>query len=495
MKTACHQFVEYMNEVAQEKTTTLQKIKEKEEEDKKALLRVAHKRHKEVLERIRLHRKSVLEEEEKRKRIVFEQLKQQALAESKRKAEEKKKQLEDDKKWAEFAQKKEEEDIRREELVRKEMEDYYKRLTAESEKREKRAIWKTERLNLKEERITFFRNENKKMQELIKNLEQNQQNNLSNVVVKEEQLWKSIRVEEDEMKNLVLVLEDQESNIVQENVTNFDEFSSDTRQLILNQSFNNLPKWTKIKLMENHEKKSKQVVTNSDVIIRRKDISPPKTNSSTKRKRPESFIESAVKRQDQETYKNEPTFYESLASALSKDDTINGNVKKRRPKELSTIDGRKRPTSKSIEQVLYPSRFSIHQDDNQSPVTPSKTEFILADFSLVQPYAKEFEGMKSQHVENFTSRLFPVRSEIRVDPQAFTPLTMLMENSVLIPLRAQLTVVNNAVVNYLLVDAGLMNHFKALRNYLLFHDGEFAHHLSYSLFSQVRLLKFYLLKM
>ena len=50
-----------------------------------------------------------------------------------------------------------------------------------------------------------------------------------------------------------------------------------------------------------------------------------------------------------------------------------------------------------------------------------------------------------------------------MDPQAFTPLSMLMENSILIPLRAQLGVVNSAVLNYMLVDARLNDHFKVER--------------------------------
>ena len=45
-------------------------------------------------------------------------------------------------------------------------------------------------------------------------------------------------------------------------------------------------------------------------------------------------------------------------------------------------------------------------------------------------------------------------------PVAFTPLSLLMEASIVIPLRAQLQVVNSAVVNYLLVDAKLNDHFK-----------------------------------
>ncbi len=54
----------------------------------------------------------------------------------------------------------------------------------------------------------------------------------------------------------------------------------------------------------------------------------------------------------------------------------------------------------------------------------------------------------------------PPSSDETVDPAAFTPLSLLMENSILIPLRAQLGVVNSAAVNYLLVDAKLNDHFK-----------------------------------
>ena len=38
-----------------------------------------------------------------------------------------------------------------------------------------------------------------------------------------------------------------------------------------------------------------------------------------------------------------------------------------------------------------------------------------------------------------------------------------------------------------LVDARLNEHFAALRNYLLFHDGEFAQHLSTALFNEVQI--------
>ena len=54
--------------------------------------------------------------------------------------------------------------------------------------------------------------------------------------------------------------------------------------------------------------------------------------------------------------------YESLASALSKEDRLNANINKSDPyaiaqADIPMVETRKRPTSKSIEQILYPRRF------------------------------------------------------------------------------------------------------------------------------------------
>ncbi len=46
---------------------------------------------------------------------------------------------------------------------------------------------------------------------------------------------------------------------------------------------------------------------------------------------------------------------ESLASALDNRDAVVMR-RRRRPRELKTVEGRKRPASKSIEEVLYPAR-------------------------------------------------------------------------------------------------------------------------------------------
>ena len=89
-------------------------------------------------------------------------------------------------------------------------------------------------------------------------------------------------------------------------------------------------------------------------------------------------------------------------------------------------------------------------------------------FHQVVPYSKHFEGVRSERVfANFATSARAMRRKRddggdggSADHRAFTPLSLLMESSILIPLRAQLAVVNSAVVNYLLVGAKLNDHFK-----------------------------------
>lgn len=101
----------------------------------------------------REHRKSQIEENKRRKQLIFEDLKGQFLAEQRRKEVEKRKKKEEDKAFLDLAINKEKSDIEREKRVKLEMEEYYRKLTAEADKREKRAKWRTKRINLRDERI------------------------------------------------------------------------------------------------------------------------------------------------------------------------------------------------------------------------------------------------------------------------------------------------------------------------------------------------------
>lgn len=66
-----------MYKIAEEQIITLKKQKEHEDEAKKNLLIIAHKRYEERMETIRKQRKSIIDEDLKRKRLVFENLRQQ----------------------------------------------------------------------------------------------------------------------------------------------------------------------------------------------------------------------------------------------------------------------------------------------------------------------------------------------------------------------------------------------------------------------------------
>ena len=422
------------------------------------------------------------------------------MADRKRRDDEKEKKLEEDKKYREFAEKKVHEEVMREKAVKEEMEEFYRQRTLEAEQREERAEWRGRRMELRSNRILFWRKENKKMGEWLKKKKEAEEKELSMAVAK----WTNIKVVKDEMENITLVLEDQEGNIVSVTVSNYGEFTPGQQSEILITNFAALPGESKMKLLENV--KSHEETTSDSASFRRGGPG----YSSGKRKRPESFIESAEKRLEDDGRLNlnepatfrerssrnpkEPAVYESLAAAFD-DDEANGNVKRRTKRSSGSdaqtvIDGRKRPVSKSIEQVLYPSRYSqSFSPDEERKLDLVRTEFNLSDKGTeVAAYSKVFPGLNSETVENFTERVkkkYEISGEKDIDPHAFTPLSMLMENSILIPLRAQISVVNAAVVDYFLVDAGLMAHFRALRNYVLLHDGEFAAHLTQSVFGEV----------
>lgn len=488
-----------MRSLADEKSCTLKKQEEKELQEEKEVLQVARRRHKEQLDKIRQHRKSILEEEDRRKRLVFEELRGQMLEEKRRKEAEKEFKRAEDHKFAQMAAQKAAQEALKEQAEKAEQEALNQLRLKAAYQREIRNDWRTRRMELKSHRILFWRKENKKTQLELKRIQELEEESRRVQQSSSEVQWKSVKIKEDEQRNIVLVLEDEESNVVTEIIGDFFQFSDDMQRKILTENFNTLPIWVREQCLSSRRIKSSddsESQTDSAQFSRRSNL-----NSSQKRKRPDSFIENAETDRNIESLDNltsrrkqpEPDIYVSLSSALEKDPDPsftddNGNPKARfRPTNLTVVDGRRRPTSKSIEEVLYPSRFTKKGKVSQSPITPShKTEFEIEARLKVRPYAQNFPNLGASQVQRFSSFFeSPNQSGKEFDPQAFTPLSMLMENSILIPLRAQLQVVNESILNYLLVEAQLMDEFKALRNYLLLHDGEFAQHLARSIFSEV----------
>ncbi len=210
------------------------------------------------------------------------------------------------------------------------------------------------------------------------------------------------------------------------------------------QGFYSLPTWARTKLVESLLEKKKATDEAKELATQVDSGGAERASSFGKRKRPASFVESDLKRVEVEkgvmaaapavsastsslwqVRKSRSNLSlmseggaaagwessESLSAALERDhDAV---VRRRRPRELKTVEGRKRPASKSIEEVLYPARYSQHslaQSESAAtgatatPVTPSKTEFNLLPSLAVRPYPKEFDGLGAFSVESVAAR-------------------------------------------------------------------------------------------
>jgi len=171
---------------------------------------------------------------------------------------------------------------------------------------------------------------------------------------------------------------------------------------------------------------------------------------------------------------NIPMHYEATRTPRKKssDHDANGN-----PYSDAT-DGtprKKSSNSKPIERLLYPHRYYETKEDT---FTPTKTELVLSHYDKPAPYAKKFPIIQSS---TFHEMGGPSPINPPADGQAFAPLTLILQNSILVPLRVQSKLVNSALLNHLLVDRQLVDHFFALRKYLLLADGEFGRQLVLSL--------------
>jgi len=150
----------------------------------------------------------------------------------------------------------------------------------------------------------------------------------------------------------------------------------------------------------------------------------------------------------------------------------NGNVDDVDAPAAEVVGERKKSANLPIERVLYPHRYYEKQMEE---MRTEETKIVLKNSSKPRPYTKSFPQL---HI--------PVKQEV-TDPVAvldrtdFPPLGLILENSVLVPLRAQKKLVDSALLDHLLVDCQLEEHFSALRRYLLLADGEFGRQLVVSL--------------
>ena len=137
---------------------------------------------------------------------------------------------------------------------------------------------------------------------------------------------------------------------------------------------------------------------------------------------------------------------------------------------------------KSSKPLVYPPKaaaenISLVEEKGKTFENGSTVEVCLFpefDAQTESKYTSDFNSFS----ENPTDILSKVRqktdfSSISKRP-CFTPLVILMEKSVLLPLKSQFHVLTEKGIEFLLRDSNLYGHLRALRHYLFFGDSEFA---------------------
>lgn len=158
----------------------------------------------------------------------------------------------------------------------------------------------------------------------------------------------------------------------------------------------------------------------------------------------------------------------------------------------------------TVQKLLYGRKFGIHNDaadkkrmgDEDSQVTEDEFEAMFKAWknSMSQPYDTEFdfEGDRLVNIDRDLSYIVHGRSGIRskasigeLEAYQYTPLPVLIQQSILAPLTSQIELVNKCALDYFFVELSLDEHFTAFWNYLLMGDGDFAQNLTDLLFEKL----------
>jgi hypothetical protein len=334
-------------------------------------------------------------------------------------------------------------------------------MNAEAELRERRAEWRMKRCdpNLKSKRVVLQRDISKTIENMMRINKSPLKNKSINVDELGDGYFPKLKFDHDEMGNVIVLVEDHEGNLISESFEGFNDLSQDVQNILKNDNFESLPDETKEKICRSIVDKS----TNDPVFVDEKVNSPVGQVIHTRSENKAMILGSNI-----------PMHYENARTPPRKcsEQDANGNP------YADTLDGtprKKSSNSQPIERLLYPHRYYESKADK---FTPTKTELVLSHYDKPVPYTKKFPNIQSS---TFHEMGGPSQPSPPADGQAFAPLTLILQNSILIPLRVQSRLVNTALLNHLLVDRQLVDHFDALRKYLLLADGEFGRQLVLSL--------------
>ncbi|XP_030829097.1 gamma-tubulin complex component 6 [Strongylocentrotus purpuratus] len=155
------------------------------------------------------------------------------------------------------------------------------------------------------------------------------------------------------------------------------------------------------------------------------------------------------------------------------------------------------PSDSSAQKLMYPLKETLPENEEDTveaielPVTvwaDEGREVTEFDFNM-------FEGLPNSDLLGRTG-FEPLKSEIGdygvlasqsedIEATDLLPLPIIIKRSITAPLRAQVWLVNQSILDYFLVDLRIDKHFTALRRFLFLQDGEFGHSLCDQIFDKL----------
>jgi len=464
LKKLCKKYEEEMLVIAKQLTDNLADMKAKEEAERIKKIQAIHAKNKEVEMRIKEMDEKRKEEKLRKQRAQYEDFQNQMKENKARKLREKEEKAEEERQIEVEANRMDEEMKKREEDDRKRIEEFYAKLTAEAELRERRAEWRMKRCdpNLKSKRVLLQRDISNTMENMMRLNKSPHKNKPSESSQSEEVSFPKLKFENDDMGNVIVMVEDQEGNLISESFQGFQDLSQEVQDKLKNDNFESLPEETKELICKSIVNRNAKTNPTDSVFVenaRNSPFGPIHTRSQNKA----MMLGSSI-----------PMHYENANTPQRKsiERDANGNP------YYDTVDGtprKKSSNSQPIERLLYPLRY---YETKTETFTPTKTDLVLSHLDKPSPYTKTFPILKSPTLHEICG---PTPPSPPADGEAFAPLTLILQNSILIPLRVQARLVNSALLNHLLVDRQLVDHFLALRKYLLLSDGEFGRQLVLSL--------------
>jgi len=456
LKNACATYEEEMLGIAKELSDNLEEMKVKKEAERLKIAQEVYNKNKEV--ELRLKEKSDKERELKiiRQAKQREDIENQIKDVNARKVREKEEQIKAEKLIEVEAKRIEENRIKHEQEERKRVEEFYAKLSAEAELRERRAEWRMRRCDpqLKTKRIVLNRE--------LDSSNANMKRNIKAPVDKftpskgvDNLDYSSLQFKSDAEGNLLIMANDQEGNLIYEDISSFSDISQKIQNHLHNDNCDSLNEATKEEICK--------------LVFNSKSAGQSIKGSAS----PFGQIHSRFQNKAMVLGSNIPMHYDD--GITNKEYDLNDNNGNLHTDTTDATPRKKSSNSQPIERLLYPHRYYEMPPD---AFTPLKTDLVLNYSDNPTPYVKHFPYFNSPIFHEMGG---PSPVVTPADGQAFAPLTLIFQNSILVPLRVQARLVNSALLNHLLIDRKLFDHFQAMRRYLFLADGEFGRQLVLSL--------------